>query len=64
MSDGAPGIGEMIDELMTYKANCHRFFTGLAASTRAPAYAEKQREWVLNILKRAQEAQVYFPEEP
>jgi hypothetical protein len=41
-----------------------RFFAALAASTRAPAYAEIQRNWVNELLKRAQEAGIFTPEAP
>ncbi len=43
-------------------AKTQKFFTDLGASTRAPAYAERQRIWVEELLKRAQEAEIYQPE--
>lgn len=40
-----------------------KFFEELAASTRVPHYADKQREWVRQLLNRATEAGLYHPEQ-
>lgn len=53
------------DEAMDFeRRRSQKFFSDLAASIRAPAYAERQRQWVEQILNRATEAGLFTPGAP
>lgn len=43
------------------ESKSQKFFAELAHSIRAPAYGEKQRAWMIELLKLAQGAGIYTP---
>lgn len=46
-----------------WRANAQAFFSQLAAEIRRPSYGVMQKDFVENLLKRAQEAGLYVPPE-
>lgn len=67
MNDMAREVGQSIDlapGVPDRPSASQAFFANLAAETRKPHFGGMQREWVQALLIRAQEAQLYTPENP
>ncbi len=51
-----------IDERDEIQRRAQAFFASLAAEVRRPSYGVMQRDFAIELLKRAQEAKLYEPE--
>ena len=65
MADAAPQtLSDQMAELVSAeRAKAQRFFASLAAEMRKPSFGEQSQSLMRALLLRAQEAQLYRPEE-